>query len=111
MVRTQASSFLLLSKWAVNKDPDYSAAYIVFSTSDPDIRAHSMTFTNGVGNDVVCLAIETLAKTILGKSLAELTEDMSRTWRSLVSGQFRWIGPEVCLPTRLRLPLLISYLL
>jgi L-galactonate dehydratase len=54
-----------------------------------------MTFTSGSGNEVVCLAIETLAQRVVGKSLAELTENMATIWRTLVSGQIRWIGPEV----------------
>jgi hypothetical protein len=54
-----------------------------------------MTFTSGSGNEVVCLAIQTLAKRIVGKSLAQLTKNMAQTWRTLVSGQIRWIGPEV----------------
>jgi L-galactonate dehydratase len=54
-----------------------------------------MTFTSGSGNEVVCLAIETLAQRIVGQSLAELTDNMAKTWRTLVSGQIRWIGPEV----------------
>ena len=54
-----------------------------------------MTFTSGSGNEVVCVAMHTLAKRIVGKSLADLTENMAQTWRTLVSGQIRWIGPEV----------------
>jgi len=54
-----------------------------------------MTFTSGSGNEVVCVAMETLAKRIVGRSLAALTENMSQTYRTLVSGQIRWIGPEV----------------
>lgn len=54
-----------------------------------------MSFTSGSGNEVVCLALETLAQRVVGKSLAQLTENMAQTWRQLVSGQIRWIGPEV----------------
>ena len=54
-----------------------------------------MSFTTGSGNEVVCLALETLARQIVGKSLGQLTENMAQTWRTLVSGQIRWIGPEV----------------
>ena len=62
------------------------------------IRQKGMTFTSGSGNEVVCLAMETLAKRIEGKSLRDLTENMQLTYRDLVSGQLRWIGPEVCPP-------------
>ena len=54
-----------------------------------------MTFTSGSGNEVVCVAMHTFAKRIVGKSLADLTDNMAQTWRMLVSGQIRWIGPEV----------------
>jgi len=64
-----------------------------------------MSFTSGSGNEVVCLAMQTLAQRIVGKSLAELTDDMRHSWRTLVSGQIRWIGPEVSHhPTHLSAP-------
>jgi len=44
-------------------------------------RCVGMAFTSGSGNEVVCLAMETLAQRIVGQSLAELTENMARTWR------------------------------
>src|SRR5436305_10832647 len=53
------------------------------------------TFTIGRGNDIVCRAIEAFADRIKGKTLGELTENMGKTWRYLVSdSQYRWIGPE-----------------
>jgi len=107
--------FVLVLTIQVNKGPDYSAAFVIFRTNFPNLKAYGMytrclpltlppnsewkcvgmAFTSGSGNEVVCLAMKTLAQRIVGKSLAELTENMARTWRSLVSGQIRWIGPEV----------------
>jgi len=63
-----------------------------------------MTFTSGSGNEVVCVAMETLAKRIVGMSLSAITENMSVTYRTLVSGQIRWIGPEVIIPPADRNP-------
>jgi hypothetical protein len=80
---------------AMNKSPDYSGAFIILRTNIPNLKAYGMTFTSGSGNEVVCVAMETLAKRIVGKSLAAITENMSVTYRTLVSGQIRWIGPEV----------------
>ena len=96
---------------SVNKSPDYSGAFVILRTNIPNLKAYGescylesitglirplgMTFTSGSGNEVVCLAMETLAKRIVGKSLAQLTGNMAETWRALVSGQIRWIGPEV----------------
>ena len=38
---------------AMNPDPDYSAAYIVFETDHPDgHEGHGLTFTIGRGNDL-----------------------------------------------------------
>ena len=99
----------------VNKRPDYSAAFVILRTNVPNLKAYGlilfslcivqcannitgMSFTSGSGNEVVCLAMETLAQRIVGKSLAELTANMGHTWRTLVSGQIRWIGPEVPFP-------------
>lgn len=99
----------------VNKSPDYSAAFVILRTNVPNLKAYGlipfslriarcanniagMSFTSGSGNEVVCLAMETLAQRIVGKSLAELIANMGHTWRTLVSGQIRWIGPEVPLP-------------
>ena len=91
----------------MNKGPDYSGAFIILHTNQPKLNAYGrvsqwsrqltigMTFTSGSGNEVVCLAMETLARRIQGKSLADLTENMAITYRDLVSGQIRWIGPEV----------------
>ena len=68
-----------------------------------------MSFTSGSGNEVVCLAMQTLAQRIVGKSLAELTDNMGQSWRTLVSGQIRWIGPEVShYPTHLSAPHVFS---
>lgn len=80
----------------MNKLCDYSAAYVVLSTSSPhNLQGHGLTFTIGRGNDLVCSAITYFASQLVGKSLNELTTDMGRTWKSLTSDpQLRWIGPE-----------------
>ena len=74
--------------------PDYSAAYIVLRTKSA-LKGHGFSFTIGRGNDLVCQAAATIAERLVGKTLAELTSDMGKTWRMLVSdSQYRWIGPE-----------------
>ena len=78
----------------MNDAGDYSSAYCILRTSS-DLEGHGMTFTIGRGNSIVCAAIDAVAARIVGKSLAELTADMGRTWRYLVAdSQLRWIGPE-----------------
>ena len=53
------TSLSLAGSDAMNKDPDYSAAYVVISTDLGDgIEGHGLAFTIGRGNDVVVAAIE-----------------------------------------------------
>ena len=41
------------------------------------------------------MALDIFAKRVVGKSMHELTRDMGKTWRYMVSdSQYRWIGPE-----------------
>ncbi|HJZ68326.1 MAG TPA: L-fuconate dehydratase [Blastocatellia bacterium] len=80
---------------AVNVDPDYSAAYVILRTNDPELEGHGLTFTNGRGNDLVCAAIGALAARLVGKTLDSLTGDQSAFWHSITGDtQMRWLGPE-----------------
>ena len=79
---------------AMNGAPDYSAAYIVLSTNS-ELTGHGFSFTIGRGNDLVCHAARAIANRLVGKRLSDLTSNMGRTWRYLVSdSQLRWVGPE-----------------
>lgn len=80
---------------AMNKVGDYSAGYVVLKTDNPNLYGCGFTFTIGQGNDVVCLAIQHVAKRVVGKTMVELTKNMGKTWRYLCSGNARWIGPEI----------------
>ena len=79
---------------AVNKDPDYSAAYCILETDGP-LEGHGLTFTLGRGTELCVLAIEYLSRFVVGRSLQEITSDMGAFARQ-VSGdtQFRWLGPD-----------------
>jgi L-fuconate dehydratase len=80
---------------AVNVDPDYSAAYVIMRTNTPGLAGHGLTFTNGRGNDVVCVAIEALAARVVGKTLESITSEMAGFWYSVAGDtQLRWLGPE-----------------
>jgi len=80
---------------AVNVDPDYSAAYVILRTNTPGLAGHGLTFTNGRGNDVVCVAIEALAARVVGRTLESLTSEMAGFWYSVAGDtQLRWLGPE-----------------
>jgi len=81
---------------AMNADPDYSAAYLVIRTDDPDgLEGHGFAFTIGRGNDVQTTAIEALRERVLGLEVEAVLGDLGGFWRSLVhDSQLRWLGPE-----------------
>jgi L-fuconate dehydratase len=79
---------------AVNKDPDYSAAYCVLET-DAGIEGHGLTFTLGRGTELVVRALEYLSRVVRGRTLESLTADLNAFYLELTGDtQFRWLGPE-----------------
>jgi L-fuconate dehydratase len=80
---------------AMHRSPDYSAAYVVLNTDDPDLSGHGLTFTNGRGTEVCVAAICALEPLVVGRTLEGITGDFAGFWRSLASeDQLRWLGPE-----------------
>jgi len=74
---------------AVNKDPDYSAAYCIFET-DSELEGHGLTFTLGRGNEIVVEAVAYLAKCAVGRTLDSITEDLCAFSRLMTDdSQFR----------------------
>ena len=79
---------------AVNKDPDYSAAYCILETSS-GLEGHGLTFTLGRGTDLVVQAIQYLTRYVINRTLSSLTDDLRAFGRQLTDdSQFRWLGPE-----------------
>jgi L-fuconate dehydratase len=79
---------------AVNKDPDYSAAYCVLET-DAGLAGHGLTFTLGRGTELVVSALKYLAGFVQGRTLESLTGDMNALYLQVTGDtQFRWLGPE-----------------
>jgi L-fuconate dehydratase len=79
---------------AVNKDPDYSAAYCILETN-AGIEGHGLTFTLGRGTELCVLAVEYLARFVKGQTMDSLTVDMAAFCRRLTDeSQIRWLGPE-----------------
>jgi L-fuconate dehydratase len=79
---------------AVNKDPDYSAAYCILET-DTALEGHGLTFTLGRGNELCVAALKCLAQQAVGRSLDSITENFCAFSRLLTDdSQFRWLGPE-----------------
>ncbi|MBW3091919.1 fuconate dehydratase [Bifidobacterium sp. 82T10] len=81
---------------AMNKDPDYSSAYVAIATNaDDGLEGHGFVFTIGRGNDVVVAAIESLARPLVGRNVENLLDDMRTAWDMFVhDSQLRWLGPE-----------------
>jgi L-fuconate dehydratase len=79
---------------AVNKDPDYSAAYCILETNTA-LEGHGLTFTLGRGNELCVDALTYLARNAVGRSLESITADFCAFSRLLTDdSQFRWLGPE-----------------
>lgn len=79
---------------AVNKNPDYSAAYCVLHT-DSDLKGYGLTFTLGRGNELCVSAARYLAGFVENRRLSALTDDLRTFSRQLTDdSQFRWLGPE-----------------
>ena len=80
---------------AMNPDPDYSAAYLELSTSEPDLTGCGFVFTIGRGNDIQAAAVAAAADRLVGRSLDGLLEDPSAVNRELNwDSQLRWLGPD-----------------
>jgi L-fuconate dehydratase len=80
---------------AMNKDGDYSAAYVVLHTDDPDLRGYGFTFTIGRGNDLCVAAASQRGEPLVGRDVDELCADLGAVYRELQSDtQLRWLGPD-----------------
>ena len=80
---------------AMNPDPDYSAAYLEFATSDEDLTGCGFVFTIGRGNDVQSAAVRAAAERLVGRGVDALCEDPAAVYRDLTGdSQLRWLGPD-----------------
>ena len=80
---------------AMNKDGDYSAAYVVIRTDDPDLSGYGFTFTIGRGNDIVTTAALQRALHLIGRDVDTVVNDPGALYRELQSdSQMRWLGPD-----------------
>ena len=79
---------------AMNKDPDYSSAYVVIETEQGDQGA-SLIFTIGRGNDICCRAVEAMRHLVIGKDFEHIKANIGAYNDELQSdSQLRWLGPE-----------------
>ncbi|HEX2918065.1 MAG TPA: enolase C-terminal domain-like protein [Edaphobacter sp.] len=79
---------------AVNKDPDYSAAYCILETNS-GVSGHGLSFTLGRGTDLVVEAARYLSRYVVDRTLSSITDNFCAFSRQLTDDtQFRWLGPE-----------------
>ena len=52
---------------AMNKDPDYSATYVMLKT-DNGLEGHGLAFTNGRGNEICVAAVRAYAQLEIGRA-------------------------------------------
>ncbi|KAJ5827886.1 hypothetical protein N7447_004649 [Penicillium robsamsonii] len=72
-----------------------SHPYIQLKTNKGSLIGEGIAFSNGRGSELICMALDIFARRVVGKTMHELTRDMGKTWRYMVSdSQYRWIGPE-----------------
>jgi len=74
---------------AVNRDPDYSAAYCILET-DAGVEGYGLAFTLGHGTELCVLALQYLSRFVRGRNLSSLTDDTVAFSRQLTEdSQFR----------------------
>ena len=79
---------------AMNKDGDYSAAYVVLTT-DTELQGFGLTFTIGRGNQLVVESARLQASILVGRDVADMAADMGQLYRDMTAdSQLRWLGPE-----------------
>jgi len=97
------TSLTLAGSDAMNRAPDYSAAYLVIRTdaADPGLAGHGYAFTIGRGNDVQLAAIRVLEPFLAGQDLDEMLGEVGGSprlgtlYRRLVSDSpMHWLGPD-----------------
>jgi L-fuconate dehydratase len=80
---------------AMNKDGDYSAAYVQIATDDPRLSGFGFTFTIGRGNDLCVEAARQRGVPLIGRDVDEVAGDLGAIYRELQSdSQLRWLGPD-----------------
>ncbi|KAK5709940.1 hypothetical protein LTR17_019328 [Elasticomyces elasticus] len=77
----------------MNLAGENALGYLEIET-DSDLKGVGWSFSNGLGNDVLCIAIRSLAPRLVGRKLSDFTSDMASTQRKFQSGQIRFMSPE-----------------
>jgi len=79
---------------AVHSKPEYSFAVALVSL-DTGVQGTGLVLTMGLGNDLVCRAIEMLGQSLIGNEIEELMAGFGSKFRQLADHpQLRWLGPH-----------------
>jgi L-fuconate dehydratase len=79
---------------AVHTTPIYAYAVCRLQT-DSNIEGVGLAFTLGMGNGLVCQAIDYLVKHVEGKEINELMANFGETYKAMAEDpNFRWLGPQ-----------------
>ena len=79
---------------SVHSDPLYSYA-VTYLHTDAGIKGIGITFNLGAGTDLICQAIELLARDLVGKDVDELMANFGEVSHRLANHpQLRWLGPH-----------------
>ena len=70
---------------AINKDPDYSATYILLETTEQGNQGFGLIFTLGRGSDLCCRAVENMRHLVLGKDFAVIKSNIGKFYNGLRS--------------------------
>lgn len=79
---------------AVHTTPIYAYAVCKLKTNS-NLEGIGLAFTLGIGNNLVCQAIDYLIKYIEGKEINELMSNFGQTYKAMSDDpNFRWLGPH-----------------
>jgi L-fuconate dehydratase len=79
---------------AIHRDPVYSYA-VTQLHSDAALDGIGLSFTLGAGNELVCQAIQALAKPLEHRSIEELMAGFGTVFHQIAEHpQLRWLGPH-----------------
>ncbi|WP_341216503.1 enolase C-terminal domain-like protein [uncultured Wocania sp.] len=79
---------------AVHTTPIYAYAVCKLKT-DSKLEGIGLAFTLGMGNNLVCQAIDYLVKHVEGKEVNELMSNFGATYKAMSDDpNFRWLGPH-----------------
>ena len=80
---------------AVHTDPEYCLAVTHLESVSRGICGTGFALTLGMGNRLVCEAIELLAKPLLGKPIEDLMAEFGHVTQQLADDpMLRWLGPH-----------------